>query len=132
MSYTGRLQLAWCYRELGEVDEMARWQAEAARRTSVPDIELASNDACAALLEGDLERAETLTHGMEQLNPSATVTSAYVAPLRLAIADVRGEPRDRGELQAVVRRLGGVLRFQDGGDGLGREALAGGSAPQRR
>ena len=76
LSYTGRLQLAWCYRELGKVDEMARWQAEAARRTSVPDIELASNDACAALLEGDLEQAETLTDGMEQLNPSATVTSA--------------------------------------------------------
>ncbi|MGH9270368.1 MAG: response regulator transcription factor, partial [Ilumatobacteraceae bacterium] len=111
-SYTGRLQLAWCHRELGQVDEMARWQAEAARRTSIPDIEQASNDACAALLEGDLARAETLTERMEDLRPFAKQTFVWVPPLRQAIGDVRGAPRDLRKLDAAVRRSEGVARFR--------------------
>ena len=38
-SYVGRQQLWWCYRELGDREQMDRWYAEAADRMRLPDVE---------------------------------------------------------------------------------------------
>ena len=63
----GRQQMAYCYRELGDRDEMDRWCAAARARVHGPDTEQLSYAASIALLDGDLDRAERITTEIEQM-----------------------------------------------------------------
>ena len=58
-SYVGRQQLWWCYRELGDREQMDRWYAEAADRMRLPDLEQLSYAPSVALLDGDLDSCGT-------------------------------------------------------------------------
>jgi hypothetical protein len=65
-SYVGRQQLCWCYQELGDREQTARWFAAAAARMRVPDIEQLSQPPTEAILDGDLQLAEKLTDALHE------------------------------------------------------------------
>jgi DNA-binding CsgD family transcriptional regulator len=111
LCYVGHQQLAWCHRELGDVDAMASALAESARRMTVPDLEQVSLDACAALLAGDLAGADTITRHLKDVTPSATMASGYTEPLRLAIDELRGGGLRREQAEAMAANLDGLRRF---------------------
>ena len=87
----GRQQLWWCYRELGDRDEMDRWYEAAAERVHGPDIEQLSHAAAVALMEGDLERAERITDEIEDVWHASILGHLYAEALRLGIAAYRGQ-----------------------------------------
>jgi ATP/maltotriose-dependent transcriptional regulator MalT len=89
-SLVGRQQLWWCYRELGDRDEMNRWFEAAAEWLHGPDVEQLSQAAAVALIDGDFERAERITAQIDHLWPAPIVGALYVKPLRLGIAICRG------------------------------------------
>ena len=60
-SYIGCQQLWWCYRELGDRDQMDDWYAEATRRIRLPDVEQMSYAPSVALLDGDLPHVQRTT-----------------------------------------------------------------------
>lgn len=98
----GCQQLFWCHRERGDVEEMARWQNAAASRLHGPDLEQLSLEAAVAVLDGNLALATSLADGVEMIADPVSATASYVAPLRRAIADLRGHLPDRGRLRRRI------------------------------
>ena len=101
-SCVGRQQLWWCYRELGDLDEMNRWYEAAEERVHGPDIEQISHAAAVALMDGDLERAERITDEIDDVWHASIVRHLYAEPLRMGIADCRGQT---GYLDVLERQL---------------------------
>ena len=89
----GRQQLWWCYRELGNRDEMERWFEAAAERARGPDIEQASQAAAVALIDGDLDLAERLNNEIAEVWQSTTLAAVYTASVRWTIEAWRGHTR---------------------------------------
>ena len=101
-SFAGRQQLWWCYRELGDREQMDRWYAEATERMHTPDAELLSQLPALALMDGDLARAEQLTDELSAVWDASGVGTAYTVPLRAAIDDCRGRLPDPERLEEVL------------------------------
>ncbi len=101
-SYVGCQQLWWCYRELGDREQMDRWYAEAASRMRLPDLEQHSYPPSVALLDGDLTRAEHTTKLLSDAWGETRLGHLYAAGLRMAIEDNRGRLPDPGELERAL------------------------------
>jgi DNA-binding CsgD family transcriptional regulator len=93
LSCVGRQQLWWCYRELGDRDEMNRWYEAAEEWVHGPDVEQLSQAATVALIDGDLERAEHITDQIDDMWHAPIVRNLYAEALRLGIAISRGSMR---------------------------------------
>ena len=107
-SYVGRQQLCWCYRESGDREQTARWDAAAAERMRVPDMEQLSQPPTDAILDGDLHRAEELTDVFHQSWEATGLARVYAGPLHFVIEDLRGHMSDPVELERELAVGGGM------------------------
>ena len=96
-SLVGCEQLCWCHRELGDRAEMDRWRAAAAQIARGPDIEQLSQTAGAALLDGDLDRAQQITDDIARIEGERR---SYTTGMRRLINNCRGRLTDRARLHA--------------------------------
>jgi len=110
LSYVGCQQLAWCHRELGDVDAMARWLADAARRMTAPTSS-SSPSTRARCSWPALAGADAITRRMKDVTPSTTVTWGYVAPLRLVLDELRGGGPRRAQLESMAAEREGIRRL---------------------
>jgi DNA-binding NarL/FixJ family response regulator len=98
----GRQQLTWCYRELGDLDEMNRWDQAAEERVHGPDIEQMGHAAAVAFMQGGLERVLRIADELDDVWRATILGHLYASVLRTGIAACRGQ---MGDLDLLERGL---------------------------